>query len=216
MPHSAASDLGLPYLLRLSVPVFWVIMVTSFFVFFLLQVSECRMKRIDSRIFNLWRLVRLDLSNNSIETVPDDIAKLTSLSELNLSHNKIVTFPVSVCRLETLQKSLSSLDLSHNEIQLLPLQICEFINLISFKVDSNQLSQLPPTIGRLFKLKFLSVSENKLTSLPAGFMKLRLDSLDLFNSGGGISDIQTPLISGQSIPVPSLLECSARAIRQKR
>ena len=183
---------------------------------YILQVSECRMKKIDSRIFNLWKLVKLDLSNNAIETIPDDITKLTNLAELNLSHNHIVTFPASVCLKETLQKSLSALDLSHNQIQLLPLQICELTNLVSLKVNGNQISQLPPTIGRLVKLKFFSASENKLTSLPASFIKLRLDSLDLFNSGCDMSHIKTPHVSSQCVPVPSLLECCARSIRKKR
>ena len=185
-------------------------------VSFLLQVSECRMKRIDSRIFNLWRLVRLNLSNNSLTSVPVEIAKLTSLSELNLSHNNLETFPASVCLKESLQKSLSLLDLSHNQIKQLPLQICELTNLITLKVDNNVLTSLPPTIGRLFKLKFFSASENKLTSLPASFMRLRLDSLDLFNCGDENVPTGAVSVSGNSVPVPSLVECCARSIRKNR
>ena len=174
------------------------------------------MKKIDSRIFNLWRLVKLNLRNNSIKNIPDDISKLTCLSELNLSYNNLELFPASVCLKEALQKSLSSLDLSNNQIKQLPLQICELTNLVSLKVDQNELSQLPPTIGRLFRLKFFSASENKLTSLPASFMKLRLDSLDLFNCGQAGNQTEAPFVSSQCVPVPSLVECCARSIRKNR
>ena len=174
------------------------------------------MKRIDSRIFNLWRLVRLNLSHNSLTTVPDEIAKLTCLSELNLSHNNLETFPASVCLKESLQKSLSLLDLSHNQIKQLPLQICELTNIITLKVDNNVMTNLPPTIGRLFKLKFFSAAENKFASLPASFMRLRLDSLDLFNCGGENVQTEAVSVSGTSVPVPSLVECCARSIRKNR
>ncbi|XP_045177512.1 leucine-rich repeat protein 1-like isoform X2 [Mercenaria mercenaria] len=179
-----------------------------------LQVSECRMKRIDSRIFNLRNLTRLDLSNNSIEIIPDEISKLQNLSELKLAHNNITIFSPSVCLKESLQKSLNLLDLSNNKIQKLPLQICELVNLVNLKFDNNEMEVLPPTIGRLHRLQFISACNNKLRTLPASFMKLRLDSVDLF--GNSFDVIENYQISAGSVDVPTLVECAARSIKKSR
>lgn len=172
------------------------------------------MKRIDSRIFNLRNLTRLDLSSNCVEMIPDELAKLQNLSELRLSHNNITVLSPSLCRKESLQKTLSLLDLSHNKIQQLPLQICEFVSLVNLKVDSNEMEVLPPTIGRLQRLQFVSACNNKLRVLPANFMKLRLDSLDLF--GNSFDVVENYQISAGSIDVPTLVECAARSIKKAR
>ena len=170
------------------------------------------MKRIDSRILKLRHLVKLDLSNNSIESVPDDIAQLTNLIELKLSSNSLETFSPSVCLKESIQRSLRVLDISDNRIERLPLQICELQNLISLKMDNNVMEYLPPTLGRLCKLNNFSVSKNKVKYLPASFMRLRLENIDLF---GNPFDMETDIqVSSTSVDVPSLMECSARSIRK--
>ncbi|KAL4237485.1 repeat protein 1 [Mactra antiquata] len=179
-----------------------------------LQVSECRMKRIDSRIFNCRNLTRLDLSNNCIEFIPDEISQLKDLSELILSHNNLTLLSPSVCLKQDLQKSLNLLDISHNKIQRLPLQICEFQNLVNLKLDHNEMEMLPPTMGRLLRLKYISISNNKLHVLPANFMKLRLDSVDLFSNDFDV--IEEQKVSGDTIDVPTLMECAARMIKKGR
>lgn len=179
-----------------------------------LQVSECRMKRIDSRIVGLRNLTRLDLSNNSIELIPDDLSKLQLLSELRIAHNNLTVLSPSLCMKPSLQKLLSLLDLSYNKIQRLPVQICELANLVNLKLDHNEMEVLPPTIGRFPKLKFLSACNNKLKVLPANFMKLQLDSVDLF--GNSFDSVENYQLYGTSVDVPSLVECAARAIRKNR
>ena len=170
------------------------------------------MKRIDSRIFKLRHLLKLDLSHNLLENVQDEISQLTNLTELRLASNNLTTFPPSVCLKETLRRSLKVLDLSDNKIEILPLQICELQNLISLKINNNQMEYLPPTLGRLCKLNFMSVSNNKVKYLPASFMRLRLENIDLFgNPFDTTADCQ---VSGTNVDVPSLMECSARSIKK--
>lgn len=178
------------------------------------QVSECHMKRIDSRIFNLRNLARLELSNNSIEFIPDEIAKLQNLSELRLAHNNLTILSPSICLKESLQRSLNLLDVSYNKIKFLPLQICELLNLVNLKIDNNEIEALPPTIGRLHKLQFISACNNRIRVLPANFMKLRVDSVDLF--GNSFDILENYQISAGSVDVPSLVEATARSIRKYR
>lgn len=179
-----------------------------------LQISQCKLKRIDSRIFNLRRLEILNLSDNVIETLPDDFGKIDKLRELYINVNQLIHFPPKLCLQNNIQNSLCLLDLSNNKLQLLPLQICELHNLVTLKLDHNELKELPPTIGRLKSLKYLTASNNHLTSLPASFLQLYLDNLDLF-SNPFPSDAGENL-SVISLGVPSLVECCARSIRKNR
>lgn len=179
-----------------------------------LQISQCKLKKIDSRIFNLRRLEILNLSDNVIDTLPDDFGKLDKLRELYLNVNQLIQLPPKVCLQNNIQNSLCLLDLSNNKLQVLPLQICELFNLVTLKLDHNELKELPPTIGRLKSLKYLTASNNQLTSLPASFLQLYLDNLDLF-SNPFPSDAGENL-SVASLGVPSLVECCARSIRKNR
>ncbi|WAR19640.1 LLR1-like protein [Mya arenaria] len=178
-----------------------------------LQVNDCNMRRIDSRIFQLRNLVSLDLSDNSLNDVLDGIGSLQMLAELILKNNKFQKFPVTICKLKTLQKSLSLLDLSDNQIRQLPVQICELTNLMTLKADNNVIEQIPPTIGRLQNLKSVSLAGNKLTVLPAGFMRLRLENVDLYGNSFIITENET---TADSVDVPTLLECAARYVRKYR
>ncbi|XP_052270074.1 leucine-rich repeat protein 1-like isoform X2 [Dreissena polymorpha] len=178
-----------------------------------LQVHDCSMKKMDSRIFQLRNLVCLDLSDNSLTEVPDGIEKLQNLSDLRLKCNKFEKFPMNICRLKNIQNNLAVLDLSNNQMKELPVQICELANLAMLKMDNNLLEAVPPTIGRLANLKAVSMSNNKLTVLPAGFMRLRLDSVDLF----GNNFVRTENVTSRDhVDVPSLVECAARHIRKQR
>jgi hypothetical protein len=56
-----------------------------------LQISTCKLKRIDSRIFNLKKLEVLNLSDNCIVDVSTDFGKFKTLRELLLNNNAICT-----------------------------------------------------------------------------------------------------------------------------
>ncbi|XP_062603339.1 leucine-rich repeat protein 1-like [Saccostrea cucullata] len=179
-----------------------------------LHISQCRMKKIDSRIFQLKKLIHLDLQENVIEELPPTFSQLTSLRELILSTNKIQTLPSSLCLLPNWKETLSLLDLSNNLINLLPIQLCELDNLVTLKVDHNKLETFPPTIGRLKKLKYLSASHNKIETLPCSFMQLRLEHLDLFSNP--FADVTKSDLEETEWQVPSLVECCGRMIRKNR
>ncbi|KAM9786652.1 leucine-rich repeat protein 1 [Syngnathus typhle] len=178
-----------------------------------LQVSYCKLSRIDTRMLSLKALRKLDLSNNHIKKLPATIGDLGCLSELILHSNHLETFSEALC-LSTLQQTLQLLDLSQNRLQSLPAQFCQLRELVNLKLDENKLISLPFHLGRLAKLRFLSAAHNQLAALPGNFRKLKLENLDLF----GNPFVQpNPLDDTMRLafPVP-LQELASRAVANLR
>ncbi|XP_007561192.1 leucine-rich repeat protein 1 [Poecilia latipinna] len=178
-----------------------------------LQVSYCKLSRVDMRMLSLKALRRLDLSNNHIKKLPATIGDLGCLSELILHNNHLEAFSEALC-LSTLQQTLQVLDLSQNRLQSLPARFCQLRELMNLKLDDNKLAGLPLQIGRLSKLRFLSAAHNQLTVLPADFFKLSLENLDLF----GNPFIQpNPLDHTMQLAFPlPLQEIASRAVADLR
>uniref|UniRef100_V9KPS3 Leucine-rich repeat protein 1 n=2 Tax=Callorhinchus milii TaxID=7868 RepID=V9KPS3_CALMI len=173
-----------------------------------LQVSYCKLARVDMRMLCLRKLRKLDLSNNHIRKLPASIGDLACLSELVLHNNYLETFSVALCN-STLQKSLQFLDLSHNRLRALPVQFCQLKELVHLKLDDNELIRLPFKIGQLDKLRFLSAARNKLPYLPCDFQRLCLENVDLF---GNLFEQPNPLTPTVQLQIPmTLLEIAARA-----
>lgn len=179
-----------------------------------LQVSSCKLKRIDSRIFDLKKLQVLNLSENCVEEISTDFGKFTTLGELYLNNNLITCINPRFCLQKNLILTLSILDLSYNQLKLLPLQICELSNLYNLKLNNNLLEHLPPTIGRLRNLKQFSASQNKISLLPASFMQLKLEYVDLF--GNNLPDEVEDSVLEDNVGVPSLVEACARSVKKYR
>ncbi|XP_076096997.1 leucine-rich repeat protein 1-like [Mytilus galloprovincialis] len=179
-----------------------------------LQVSSCKLKRIDSRIFDLKKLQVLNLSENCVEEISTDFGKFTTLGELYLNNNLITCINPRFCLQKNLILTLSILDLSYNQLKLLPLQICELSNLYNLKLNNNLLEHLPPTIGRLRNLKQFSASQNKISLLPASFMQLKLEYVDLF--GNNFPDEVEDSLLEDNVGVPSLVEACARSVKKYR
>ncbi|XP_056152215.1 leucine-rich repeat protein 1 isoform X2 [Lampris incognitus] len=146
-----------------------------------LQVSYCKLSRVDMRMLSLKALRKLDLSNNHIKKLPATIGDLSCLAELVLHNNHLESFSEALC-LSSLQQTLQHLDLSQNRLQRLPSQFCQLRELINLKLDENKLVWLPLSVGRLSKLRFLSAAHNHLAVLPSDFRKLSLENLDLFGN----------------------------------
>ncbi|XP_077477600.1 leucine-rich repeat protein 1 [Stigmatopora argus] len=178
-----------------------------------LQVSYCRLARVDMRMLSLKALRKLDLSNNHIKKLPATIGDLGCLSELVLHSNHLESFSEALC-LSTLQQTLQLLDLSQNRLQSLPAQFCQLRELVNLKLDDNKLLSLPFHLGRLNKLRFLSAAHNQLTVLPGDFRKLRLENLDLFGNPF-VQSNPLDLSSQLTFPV-SLQELASRAVANLR
>ena len=85
------------------------------------------------------RIVRLNLYNNQLTSLPVEIGRLTGLTRLDLDNNRLTSLPAEIGKLT----GLTWLWLQNNELTSLPLEI-----------------------GRLTGLTYLNLSDNPLTTPP--------------------------------------------------
>lgn len=129
----------------------------------------------------LYSITRLDISNNSLVSVPLAMFQLQSLRVLNVSQNKIDKLPVPVpspARRGFRRKSVSCEDLEYNcpvleelylhdnRLDQLPDAIFKLPSLVTLVVSYNKLQQLPYSMWLAPKLKELNASFNLLKELP--------------------------------------------------
>ncbi|XP_007947486.1 p53-induced death domain-containing protein 1 [Orycteropus afer afer] len=142
---------------------------------------------------HLVRLAHLDLSFNSLETLPACVPRLQGLDALLLSHNYLCELPqalgalpaltflsVTHNRLQVLHPALGALstlrclDLSENLLEGLPPEIGDLSSLVELNLASNRLQSVPASLVGLRALRLLVLCSNLLTSLPAGLLHLPL------------------------------------------
>ena len=181
-----------------------------------LIIHGCSLKRVELRILRLSRLVKLDLSNNCLSSLPDDWSGLNCLAELRLMRNKLACLPRSVFSGNRVV-TLTYIDVCENELIELPSNIVDLSNLAVLKLDSNKLTSLPHGIGRLHRLVQLSAANNLLDVLPGDIKELRLQTVDLFGNplSAGVPTESTRLGFARE-QLPSLFELAARCIRNNR
>ena len=102
-------------------------------------------------------LKNLDLSHNSLTTIPKQIRILQSLIVLNISHNSIQVLPPE---LFTACTGLQHLDLSHNSLRTLPVQFIRLSRLQHLDISNNplELYAFRKAFERLTKLQYLNLS----------------------------------------------------------
>ncbi len=105
-----------------------------------------------------WR--QLDLSGNGISKLPDWLFALTALQDLNLSDNKLASLSSDIANMIGLKR----LNLSGNKLESLPAAICTLPALLHLSVSDNSLYNLPSGLG--YGLKTLTAKNNRLGSLP--------------------------------------------------
>ena len=184
-----------------------------------LHFTGLGLKRIDLRILQARNLKSLDLSSNSIATIPDELGELRHLSDLNLSQNQLQCLPVGLCKSQCLAKSLKCLNLSHNNIKRLPHDLASLKSLVRLNLSHNELETLPENFGHLQKLCFLNLSHCPLKYVPYSFNMLRLDEIDLSANTGGLHNLRNHLLNGagyQGVAVPSLMELAAQTVIVKK
>jgi len=124
-------------------------------------------------------LIKLNLGNNKLSSLPPEIGNLKSLSHLFLNNNNLVNFPHCIGDLIHLKQ----LEMGGNELINISDKICNLIDLETLSLKSNQLTELPYDVGKLKNLKNLYLSYNKITYLPKTIANLlKLTNLDLGNN----------------------------------
>lgn len=115
------------------------------------------------------QLVSLNLSNNRLESLPEDIGSLTGLQELFLQYNCLVALPDSICNLS----NLVELDVKNNRLKTIPSNVGDLKKLLLLSLTNNSIVELPPSIGNMEHIEELSLHANQLTQLPDELCRLK-------------------------------------------
>ena len=170
-----------------------------------LQLSGFRGVAGLERVGCLTGLLQLSLTDNQLESLPEELGSLHKLRLLDVSQNCLSSLPPSLFLLPALHAlfmagnsltnssfpqelsgevlpSLHQLDISGNQLTALPAFLSLTPQLAELRVARNSLSSLDPAIiHRLAGLRVLEANDNKLTALPhelAGCLKLKSVQLE--------------------------------------
>ena len=149
-------------------------------------------------------LIVVDVSDNSLTTVPSALSRLPRLVELNLQRNALDSFPddagppnlerlnVSANRLRRLSvlamRRLRRLDADGNWLTEMPRGVYQLEALEALSVAGNRIAHLSSSVVQLTRLRLLDVSDNALRSLPKALD--RMPSLVTLNVEG--NDVKLP------------------------
>ena len=110
--------------------------------------SKNKITKLPESIWNLTKLLNVNLSYNQIEELPESIGELTKLKWLYLHNNKLTTLPDSIWKLTKLKR----ISLDTNKIKILP------DNIRKFYKNENDLSYKLRIIG----LNIWDINKNKI------------------------------------------------------
>jgi hypothetical protein len=109
----------------------------------------------------------LDLSNNSLKTLPDEIKQLKKLKIIFASNNHFETLPKILGQCE----SLEMVGFKANKIKYVPAESLP-MKLRWLILTDNQITRLPDTLGERPRLQKLALAGNRLTQLPTNLAQL--------------------------------------------
>ncbi|NXT47684.1 PIDD1 protein, partial [Pluvianellus socialis] len=185
-----------------------------------LDLSFNSLSTLPSCILHLPNLCVLLVSHNSLVALPEDFGTLSNLTFFSAMKNQLKDLPRSIGELSVLQ----DLDLSENALEFLPEEVGKLHNCTELDVSGNRLSSIPDSLANLKSLRRLHLHSNLLVTVPASLASLpNLSRLDLQNNclRSVPPEIQTlPFVHLRGNPLgetePSLQadESSARRLRR--
>ncbi|XP_030753411.1 leucine-rich repeat protein 1 [Sitophilus oryzae] len=179
-----------------------------------LYINDINYCRFDSGILHLNKLKVLNLSNNRIESLPEELGNLPSLKELDVSHNLLGKGTLKQWSWINgfLLKNLVLLDLRSNELKFVPDQIIKLQSLVTLHLSDNSLKSLPVGIGSLRNLKSFYASNNLLSKLPGSIKKLKLQDINVTDNNFERCLHNSAGIDQAPLPVCTLKEYAAKKV----
>ena len=128
-----------------------------------LDVSNNRLEQLEyAELENITGLLKFNLANNRLSSLPPYFGSYKALRSLNISSNFLESFPPFLCDLE----SLVDVDISFNSIDCFPQEIGRLQNLEKLVITNNRLSGvLPSTLSQLRSLQHLDIKYNAITNI---------------------------------------------------
>ena len=136
-------------------------------------------------------MLRLDLTNRTLESVPDEVfAHADTLEELDLSRNRLTTLPPRMVELRKLKRLFCSGNPFERvpevlgqlpALEMIGFKSCALINVPAASLPprlrwliltDNRLTSLPEELGNCTRLQKVALAGNRLTSLPSSFSNL--------------------------------------------
>ncbi|MDN2482650.1 leucine-rich repeat-containing protein kinase family protein [Vibrio agarivorans] len=132
----------------------------------------------------------LDLTDNQLNSLPDELTQLTKLKIIFASNNRFETLPQVLGECENLEMigfkankinyvpedslppKLRWLILTDNELEALPSSLGERPKLQKLALAGNRLTSLPQSMSQLHNLQLLRISANQLTECPEQLLDL--------------------------------------------
>jgi Leucine-rich repeat (LRR) protein len=150
-----------------------------------LELRNLSLPSLPSCLQKLTSLIKIDLTDNRLDTLTEELFTLPNLKELIVKNNKLITIPFAIeqcINLEVLDCSfnrlnrcprsirslqrLRSLDLTANKLSTLPDAFDGLTHLTHLNIGFNQIDQLPPSLKECLLLERLDTSINKLQNCP--------------------------------------------------
>ena len=156
----------------------------------ILDVSNCNIyKSLSNHIANWDKMDTLDLSQNTINSLPLAMARMEKLSNIILDWGEIDSLPdfpvwkniTRVCINEQgrIPKNfhrlihLRKLELLGVKLEILPEALWTFKELEYLSMFANGISEISPKIGQFENLTHLEITANKINSLPSQIQNLK-------------------------------------------
>lgn len=133
-----------------------------------LSLTDNRLQSLPDEIGQLERLRLLDASRNSLTVLPASLYQLSSLQTLLLAHNSLSddSFPAVTEGVGATFPNLHHLDVASNHLTHLPSFLSYTLGLVELKASHNSLSSLDSVVGRMASLRLLELHSNQLRTLP--------------------------------------------------
>ena len=132
-----------------------------------LDLSNNSLSSLPSEITQLHKLKIIFASNNCFESLPEALGQCKNLEMVGFKSNQIKEVPP-----QSLPKKLRWLILTDNKIQSLPESLGDRPRLQKLALAGNRLTTLPCSMSKLHNLELLRISANQLTAFPEQLIKL--------------------------------------------